>query len=118
MLTIVAIVSVFNVVCQAQPQSLLTRHTRDIVLNGQAKLVGPLPSTETMHVDIVLALHHEAELQNFIEQLNDRSSVNYHKFITPPEFTARFGPSQEEFDAVIKFAKANGFEVLKGSLDS
>ena len=35
-----------------------------------------------------------------------------------PEFTARFGPSQEDYDALIAFAKASGFTVTGGSRDS
>ena len=36
LLTIVAVVLGANIVCMAQPQSLLTRHVRDVTLNGQA----------------------------------------------------------------------------------
>ena len=35
---------------QAQPQSLLTRHVRDVTLNGQAPSVGRLPATP-VHAD-------------------------------------------------------------------
>ena len=38
--------------------------------------------------------------------------------ITVKEFTERFGPSQEDYDAVIGFAKANGFTVMGGSRDA
>ena len=33
------------------------------------------------------------------------------------EFTARFGPSQEDYDALTRFATANGFKVVGGSRD-
>jgi subtilase family serine protease len=35
-----------------------------------------------------------------------------------PQFTARFGPSQEHYDAVIRFAKAHGFTLTCGSRDA
>ncbi len=35
--------------------------------------------------------------------------------VTPAQFTERFGPSQEDFDAVLEFAKANGLTVTGGS---
>ena len=41
LLTLVAIVSALNLVCQAQSQPFLSRHVREAVLNGEAKLVGP-----------------------------------------------------------------------------
>jgi hypothetical protein len=34
-------------------------HVPDAVLNGEAKLVGRLPATQTIHFDIVLALRHQ-----------------------------------------------------------
>jgi kumamolisin len=34
-----------------------------------------------------------------------------------PEFTEKFGPTQQDYDAVVRFAKANGFAVVGGSRD-
>ena len=34
-----------------------------------------------------------------------------------PEFTARFGPTQEDYDAVVQYALSNGFKVVGGSRD-
>jgi kumamolisin len=106
-----------NVLCQAQSQNLLTRHVREATLNGKAALVGKLPATQTMHFDVVLALRHQPELENFLQELYDPSSSSYHQYVTPQEFTERFGPSQEDYDAVIAFAKASGFTVVSGSRD-
>ncbi len=111
LLTVAAMVSVVNVVCQAEPQPLLTRHVREMVVNGDAQSVGRLPAAQTMKLDIVLALRHEPELENFLQDLYDPTSASYRRFLTVEEFTARFGPSQEDYDAVVRFAKANGFQV-------
>ena len=43
LLTIVAMVLGVNFVCQAQTRPLLTRHVREVTLNGQAQSVGRLP---------------------------------------------------------------------------
>ncbi len=118
LLTLVAIVSAMSIVSQAQSQTLLTRHTREAVLNGEAKLVGQLPANKTMHFDVVLALRHQPELKNFLQELYDPHSSSYKQFVTPQEFTARFGPSQEDYDALIAFAKASGFTVVQGSRDA
>jgi subtilase family serine protease len=71
-----------------------------------------------MRFDIVLALRHQPELDNFLQELYDPSSASYRHFVTPQEFTARFGPSQEDYDAVIHFAQSNGFTVTGGSRDA
>ena len=118
LLTLVAMVASVNIVCQAQARPLLTSHVREVTLNGQAQLVGQLPATESMHFDVVLALRHQPELENFLKQVSDPSSASYGHYVTVPEFTARFGPSQEDYDALIGFAQANGFTVLGGSRDS
>ncbi|MFZ1916777.1 MAG: protease pro-enzyme activation domain-containing protein [Terriglobales bacterium] len=115
LLILVALLSVASVVSQAQ--SLRTRHVREVVVSGEAQSVGRLPATQTMRFDIVLALRHQPELDNFLQELYDPSSSSYRHFLTPEEFTARFGPSQEEYDAVLRFAEASGFRRLGGSRD-
>jgi kumamolisin len=118
LLIVVAMVSAVSIVCQAEPQPLLTRHVREVVVNGDAQSVGRLPATQSMRFDIVLALRHPVELENFLQELYDPSSPSYKQYVTPQEFTARFGPSQEDYDALIQFAKASGFTVIGGSRDS
>jgi kumamolisin len=115
LLALIAIVSATTVVCQAEPRTLLTRHVREEVSTGGAKLVGQLPATQTMHIDVMLALRHQPELENFLKEVYDPSSSSYRQFVTVEEFAARFGPSQEDYDGLLAFAKANGFTVVNGS---
>ncbi len=114
----VVLVSGLSVLCQAQSQTLLTSHVREATLNGKAPLVGQLPATQTMHFDIVMALSHPAELKSFVQEVSDPSSPSYRHYVTPQQFTERFGPSQKDYDAVIAFAKANGFKVTHASRDA
>jgi kumamolisin len=111
LLSAVAILSVASLVCQAQSLSLPTRHTRDVVANGEAQSLGRLPATQTMDLDFMLALRHQPELENFIQELYDPTSPSYRQYLTVEEFTARFGASKEDYEAVIAFAKSNGFKV-------
>jgi kumamolisin len=104
-----AVVLLFTLPGQAQPQPLATRHVRDAVANGQAQLIGKLPSTQTLRFDMVLPLRDRAGLQDFVQEVQDPRSPSYHQFLTPQEFTARFGPSQQDWDALVAFAKASGF---------
>src|SRR5271157_3291486 len=100
-------VSAMNIVCQAASQTLLTRHVREAVSSGEAKLVGQLPATQTMQFDIVLTLRHQPELENFLQELYDPSSPSYKQYVTPKQFAERFGASREDYQALIAFAKAN-----------
>jgi subtilase family serine protease len=112
LLTIVAIMSGTTIVSQAQSQSTLTRNVRDAVLNGEAKSVGRLPATQSLRLVFVLPHRNQAELDNFLRDLYDPFSPSYRKFLTVEEFTAKFGPSQEDYDSVIHFAEANGLTVV------
>jgi len=100
---------------QAQ-QPLLTHHVREEVANGKAQLVGQLPATQTLRFDMVLPLSDRAGLQSFVQDVQDPTSSSYRRFLTPQEFTARFGPSPENWEALIAFAKASGFEIISGDL--
>ena len=117
-ITILTIVFLAHTLAQAEPLPLLTRHVRDAVVNSQAPLVGQLPATQAIHFDVVLALRDRAGLQTFVQEVNDPTSRSYHQFLTPQEFTARFGPSQEDWDALVAFAKASGFQIVSGSRDA
>ena len=66
---------------------------------------------------MVLPLRDRAGLENFIQEVQDPASSSYHQFLTPQEFTARFGPSQEDWNALVAFAKGSGFEIISGNLE-
>ena len=102
--TIAALLSVSAVVCQAQSQTPSTRHVREVTWNGQARQLGRVSSTETMRLVLVLPLRNQAALENFLKDLYDPSSTSYRQYLTVEEFTAKYGPTQEDYDAAIRFA--------------
>ncbi len=102
---------------QAQAQSMATRHVRQGVISGEAKFLNRLPETQTLRLDVVLPPRDQAGLDKFLQEVYEPSSPSYRHFLTPPEFTARFGPSQEDYDEVIHYATSNGFKVVGGSRD-
>ncbi len=100
-----------------QAQNLMTHHVREAVRNGQAQAVGRLPASQTMQLDLVLPVRDQAGLDAFLSDVYDPASFSYRRFLTPAEFTARFGPTQQDYDAVLNFAKSNGLTVVGGSRD-
>ncbi len=104
----------FNFLCHAQSQ-LLTRHVREVTLNGQAPIVGHLPANQSMRLVLVLPLRNQHELDTFLQDLYNPSSAAYRQFLTVEEFTEKFGPTRQDYNAVIAFAKANGFKVVQTS---
>ena len=96
----------------AQRQSLLTRHLRDAVRSGAARTAGRMPAGQTLRLVMVLPLRNQDELENLLADLYNPDSPSYHKFLTVDEFTARFGPTQDDYDTAIAFAQENGLTVV------
>jgi subtilase family serine protease len=101
----------------SQAQYTSTHHVRETIRNGGAQAVGRLPANQVMQLDIVLQLRDPEGLRSFLDALYDPNSGIYHQYLTPQEFTERFGPSQQDYDDVVGFAKTNGLEVVGGSRD-
>ena len=111
-LVIISLVSVVNIVCLARSQPALTRHVREMTVNGQALLVGRLPTSENMRLVLVLPLRNQARLHDVLKGLYTPSSPSYREFLTVDEFTRLFGPTPEDYDTVVRWAETNGFTVV------
>jgi kumamolisin len=104
-------------VASGHAQSVLTHHVRSEVRSGLAQPVGRMPASQTLQLDLVLPLRDPAGLKSFLSEVYNPSSPIYRQFLTPQQFTAKFGPTQDQYDAVLRFAKNYGLEVVGGSRD-
>ena len=98
-------------------QSVATHHIRDSVRSGSLAPVGRLSQNQVLQLDLVLPLRDPAGVKSFLSALYTPGNPSYHQFLTPAQFTARFGPTQEQYDEVVNFAKTNGLQVVGGSRD-
>jgi subtilase family serine protease len=64
-----------------------------------------------MDLAIGLPLRNREALTTLLAQLYDPASTNFHRFLTPEQFTAQFGPTTNDYQALIAFAQTNGLEV-------
>ena len=55
----------------------------------------------------------EAALQQYLESQQDKSSPNYHAWLTPEEFGANYGPADADVQAVTDWLTSQGFTVEK-----
>lgn len=94
-----------------------THHVRNAVSSNTAQLVSSLPSGKLMSLDVVLPVRDQAGLDNFVAQVTDPMSLNYRNYVTPAEFTARFGPTQNDYDTVVQYLKQHGLVIAGGSRD-
>src|ERR1022692_3457563 len=95
---------------QQLPQ-VLHSHVRSVVSQGKATVVGLLPPDQLLNLSIVLPLRNQAELTSLLGRLYDPSSPDYRHFLSVDQFTEQFGPTAEDYQAVIDFAHANGLTV-------
>jgi len=77
-------------------------------------VVQRLPPLERLagarRLDLVfgLPLRNREALDTLLRQLYDPASPHYRRYLTPAQFAERFGPTPQDYEAVIAFAKANG----------
>ncbi len=55
----------------------------------------------------------EAALETFLEQQQDKSSPNYHQWLTPSQFGAQYGPADSDIQAVTNWLLSQGFTIDK-----
>jgi subtilase family serine protease len=96
----------------AAAQQVLHGHVPEAIARLHLQPIGRLPATNRLHLAIGLPLRNREALASMLEQLYDPASTNYHHYLTPPQFTDKFGPTEQDYQAVINFAKTNGLTVV------
>jgi subtilase family serine protease len=106
------LVSAVSNVGRAESRSLMTKHVRGVTVNGQAPSAGRLPAGQSMRLVIVLPLGNALALDQFLKELYNPASPSYRRYLSVDEFTTRFGPTEHDYDAVLRWAEGNGFTVV------
>ncbi|PYK98847.1 MAG: hypothetical protein DME19_10940 [Verrucomicrobia bacterium] len=71
-----------------------------------------LSASKRLDLAIALPLRNRQALSNLLQQIYDPASPNYRQYLTPEQFAKQFGPTEEDYQAVIAFAKSNGLTVM------
>ena len=53
----------------------------------------------------------ETALEALLNQQQDKSSPNYHKWLTPAQFGQQFGPSEQDIQTITSWLESHGFQV-------
>ncbi len=72
---------------------------------------GRFPGTNRLNLAIGLPLRNKEALNQLIQQIYDPASPNFRHYLTPEQFAEQFGPTEQDYQTVIDFAKANGLTV-------
>ena len=95
----------------AAERQVLRGHVPAAVARFNLQPTGQLPATKSLHLAIGLPLRNQEALTDLIQQLYDPASPNYHQYLTLEQFTEQFGPTEQDYQKVIAFAKWNGLKV-------
>src|ERR1700693_970782 len=107
----------------AQPNRITTRidDTRRVVLHGgfypkaQPQYdQGPVdPSLKIAYITLMLkpSASQQSTLEQLVDEQQDHSSPNYHRWLTPEQFGDRFGLSSSDYAAVVSWVQSQGLHV-------
>lgn len=79
---------------------------------------GPAPPSlpmERMMLVLKRSPEQEAALETLLRQQLDKSSPNYHKWLTPEQFGQEFGPADQDIQVVTSWLGSHGFQVSEAS---
>ena len=78
-----------------------------------AKKLGPEKTSTTINVTLWLQPHNQAALDTLAEQLYDKTSPNYHKWLTPAELKAKFAPTTADVATTKQFLINNNLKIVR-----
>ena len=105
-----------RIVQAVDDSSLVTLHGNTHPLAQVQSDTGPAPvSMPTNRLILVLtrSAQQEADLQVYLQSLQDANSPNYHRYLTPVDFGRRFGVQDEDLQAVQTWLTGHGFSINK-----
>lgn len=94
---------------QTPPRQQLRDHVPEII--SHLTPIGQVATTKRLDLAIGLPLRNQAELDNLLKEISDPSSPNYRHYLTPEQFAEKFGPTEQDYQAVENYFKKNGFTI-------
>jgi subtilase family serine protease len=92
---------------------VLTGHTPREVQEGRARLVAHFDAAQKLRLVLGLRTPHPDEEEQFLRELQTKTSPNFHKFLTATEWNERFAPSAEDEQEVVDWATGRGFTITR-----
>ncbi|HEY1707099.1 MAG TPA: S53 family peptidase [Rhizomicrobium sp.] len=84
----------------------------DVVVRHDTALVGAVNPATPMKLQVVLPMRNLSQLHQLLDQqIYNPDSPQFHHYLSVAEFTARFGPSQSDYQTAMNFFNANGLRV-------
>ena len=107
--------SLVFVVCmlpvQAAERQLLPGHVPKAVTEGKLPSTGRLPAAKTLRLVIGLPFRNQPGLTSFLKDLYTPGSLSFRQYLKPQQFAEQFGPTEQDYQALLQFAQTNGLTV-------
>jgi subtilase family serine protease len=70
-----------------------------------------LPDSQPIQLEVIMALNNRAQLTQLEADIQNRDSPSYHRWLTPQQFAANFGPTTQQMQAVSTWLRSRGLMV-------
>lgn len=78
----------------------------------RASDLGKVEDTQDVPITIALQLNHQDQLEKDIAEMYRPGSPQYHQFVKPEEFRAKYGPTQSQIDQVNQYLQQKGLRSI------
>ncbi len=75
--------------------------------------LGSLADSTRLNLAFSLPLRNRGKLSSLLQQIYDPASPLFHRYLTPSEFTEQFGPTRQDYQAWVDFARAHRFKITR-----
>lgn len=73
----------------------------------------PSQPMERMLLVLQRSAEQEAALRELLDEQQDKSSPNYHNWLTPEQFGQRFGPADQDIQTITAWLESHGFRIAR-----
>jgi subtilase family serine protease len=102
---------------RGEARQTLAGHLPKIVRRLNLEPVGRLPADTILNLQIGLPPRNPQQFNDMLAQLYNPASPLYHHWLKPDQIAQNYGPSENDYKAVIDFVEKNGFKVIKQQSD-
>jgi subtilase family serine protease len=78
---------------------------------GNVPFTTGLAADQPLQLEVIMALNNRAQLDQFENDLQNRDSPSYHKWLTPQQFADTFGPTPQQMQTVVNWLGSQGLLV-------
>ncbi|MGB6091813.1 MAG: S53 family peptidase [Candidatus Binataceae bacterium] len=102
---VIVVLTVYGGIVMAQDVPIVGDHVNAVTFSSE------LPGSQPLQLEVIMALNNRAQLTQLEADVQNRDSPSYHRWLTPQQFAASFGPTTQQLQAVIAWLRNRGLIV-------